>query len=269
MKKTGKDNYSFLAIFSKWARFFYLLFLKPKSENDDLSRREFIFNILFSSSIFALVILFIISLFRLFFTNESTRSRGFTPDMIFIVLLFFLVLFWFSRKGYFQAAAYIFLALYFVPVTYMLLKWGANIPQGLLMYVLLIVMSGILINARFAFFTTIFLCSVLGALSFLQINEIIKPNLYWKSESFKYVDFIAYATTFAVIAVVSWLSNREIEKSLERARHSEAELRQERDLLEVRVEERTRELKQAQMEKWPSFSNLPKSVGWLREFFTI
>jgi signal transduction histidine kinase len=55
--------------------------------------------------------------------------------------------------------------------------------------------------------------------------------------------------TLLVIAIVSWLSNREIEKSLRRARRSEAELREERDNLERKVEERTRELKRAQMEQ--------------------
>jgi signal transduction histidine kinase len=54
---------------------------------------------------------------------------------------------------------------------------------------------------------------------------------------------------FIGIAIVSWLSNREIEKSLKRARKSEAELKEERDTLEVRVKERTKELEKSQMEK--------------------
>jgi signal transduction histidine kinase len=49
--------------------------------------------------------------------------------------------------------------------------------------------------------------------------------------------------------VLSWLPNREIEKSLFRARKSERELKRERDNLEITVEERTQELRKTQFEK--------------------
>jgi two-component system C4-dicarboxylate transport sensor histidine kinase DctB len=57
------------------------------------------------------------------------------------------------------------------------------------------------------------------------------------------------AVIFLIIATVSWLSNREIEKSLARARKSEAELKEERDMLEVRVIERTAALRKVEAEK--------------------
>lgn len=49
--------------------------------------------------------------------------------------------------------------------------------------------------------------------------------------------------------VITWLSNRETEKSLNRARKSEKELQAERDNLEIKMEEKTKELKKVQMEK--------------------
>lgn len=48
---------------------------------------------------------------------------------------------------------------------------------------------------------------------------------------------------------MSWLSNREIERSLRRAHTSESLLRAERDSLEAMVEERTLQLKETQLEK--------------------
>ena len=62
-------------------------------------------------------------------------------------------------------------------------------------------------------------------------------------------DSIMLAIIFNIIATISWISNREIEKSLLRAKNSEAELKNERDLLEINVRERTKELQQAQIEK--------------------
>ena len=49
--------------------------------------------------------------------------------------------------------------------------------------------------------------------------------------------------------VIAWLSNREIEKSLKRARRSEAALKVERDALEITVEARTRQLREAQADQ--------------------
>jgi two-component system C4-dicarboxylate transport sensor histidine kinase DctB len=86
-------------------------------------------------------------------------------------------------------------------------------------------------------------------LTFFQVNLIVLPKLYWRDETLQLNDSFVAIVTLSIIAIVSWLSNREIEKSLRRARRSEADLKKERDSLEVKVEERTRELKQAQMEK--------------------
>jgi C4-dicarboxylate-specific signal transduction histidine kinase len=52
-----------------------------------------------------------------------------------------------------------------------------------------------------------------------------------------------------LIAGICWLSNREMERSLKRARFSELALLEERDMLEIKVEERTKELKDMQKDK--------------------
>jgi two-component system C4-dicarboxylate transport sensor histidine kinase DctB len=62
-------------------------------------------------------------------------------------------------------------------------------------------------------------------------------------------DIIVFGTLYLLIMTVSWLSNKEIEKSLTRARDSERALIEERDMLEIRVEERTNELRRIQLEE--------------------
>jgi signal transduction histidine kinase len=62
-------------------------------------------------------------------------------------------------------------------------------------------------------------------------------------------DVIVIAVTFFIIALVSWLSDREIRRSLARAIASEANLKKERDFLEIKVGERTHALKEAQLQK--------------------
>lgn len=56
--------------------------------------------------------------------------------------------------------------------------------------------------------------------------------------------------------IVAWLYDREIEHSLRRAKSSEQALKEERDLLEVKVVERTDELRRTQLEKVQQLNRL-------------
>jgi signal transduction histidine kinase len=88
-------------------------------------------------------------------------------------------------------------------------------------------------------------------LTFLQINHQIE----YKSWTIEPVwgSILIKSIIMSVIGLVSWLSNREIEKALKRAKKSELELKKERDGLEIEVQRRTEELKKAQLEKLTIF----------------
>jgi len=165
------------------------------------------------------------------------------------LLGFFCFLYRLSRTGKYKLAAYIFLLGYLFPICYSLYVWGADLPQATLTCILIIVMSGILINSKFAFVSSIVISLYIVVLTYLQTNSILQLKSYWRQELFDMGDSIVASVTFIIIATVSWLSNREIEKSLKRAHKSEAALKKERESLEIKVEERTKELKLAQMEK--------------------
>lgn len=190
-------------------------------------------------------IAFAINLIKEFLGVDNPISAGF----IFIILSFFVFLYFLSRKGFSRLSSYGLLTIFFLPVTYQVYIYGADIPSALLAYALIIIMSGVLINTRFAFISTVIISISLSIISYLQINNIVPPESYWKNEMVIVGDFIFFVLLFFIIATVSWLSNREIEKSLARARKSEADLKKERDSLEITVEERTKELKETQAEK--------------------
>jgi signal transduction histidine kinase len=61
--------------------------------------------------------------------------------------------------------------------------------------------------------------------------------------------FVFFSFTLTIIIAVFWLFNSEIRKALHRVQKSEGQLKKERDLLEVKVEERTKELRQLELEK--------------------
>lgn len=227
-------------------RFFYEKFIEPRSKGEDLKRREFIVNILLMSVVLLFGTGFVLVLYREIFASATST---FSPLDFFIVFLIFLALNFISRAGHFIFSAYVLIGTLFFLTIYAAYSWGIEVPSAQLFYVMLIVMSGVLISTRFLFVVTIICSLSTVVLAYLQRHNLIHPDLEWKMKLIKYTDTVGFIIIFLVIAVISWLSNRETEKSLARARRSEAALKKERDLLEIKVEERTKELKESQMEK--------------------
>lgn len=181
--------------------------------------------------------------------NPGSGHNFIHPGTIIAITLCIFLLYWFSIHGYSKLSAYILIAIFFGFAFLMGYTWGLEVTASLLIYTLVIVMSGILINTRFAFAITIVIAIVLIGLGHIQDVGIVIPDYQWRLDSWQLSDTIMTVIIFMIIATVSWLSNREIERTLIRAQHSEEALRIERDSLEVTVEERTRELKEAQLEK--------------------
>lgn len=132
---------------------------------------------------------------------------------------------------------------------FMSYKWGVDLVASLLFYALTIVMTGILLNKRYIFITSLTVGGVIIATAYLQATHKVTAERYWTSETWGIAETSAAVIIFFVIATITWLSNREIEKSILKLRRSEAELKDERDSLEIKVEQRTKELKEVQAEK--------------------
>lgn len=227
--------------------FLFEKLIKPRSQDEDSQRQEFILNILLLSSLVFVFVLLLMILYSCVVLDAPTR--GASPYIIFGLCLVFGCLLYLSRRGNFRVSAMTLVLLYSVPVAYALYTWGADLPQGILALALVIVMASVLIGTRFSLVLATVFVLVIFLLTHIQASGIHPVNLLWKNKPTTYVDAICVMVTLGMIAVVSWLSNREIERSLRRARASEAALREERDSLEVKVEERTRDIKQMQIEK--------------------
>lgn len=228
----------------------FLLLTAPLSKEKDDARREFILNVLLFGAILLSFVANIQNWIRLFFASATERSPYTSTSLeIFFVFLIFLFGYFLSRIGKFRVAAYGLLGLYLLGAMYTAYAWGANVPMALLLYALIIVMSGILIGSRFAFGMTGFIAFFLITLTYLQQTAMLTVNSSWRTKLPTLFDGIVYSITLLVIALVSWLFNREMERALKRVRLSENALRRQRDNLEVLVERRTKELRSAQAEK--------------------
>jgi signal transduction histidine kinase len=132
-------------------------------------------------------------------------------------------------------------------------QWGASLPATLLLTVLAIVIANALLGSTTGFITATIMIMIL---SILGIHESIYLNVPdWRYDEVTTTDIIAYSTMLIFISFIGWLSNKEIDASLDRARRSEKLLEVERDILEERVSERTQELVTSQKNKLESLEN--------------
>ncbi len=221
--------------------------ITPHSQNEDVARREYIFNILVLGLSALTFLAFVLTL--LSYLRQGDGYENVPPFALLIPIAILLSLYKLARKKFRDWIVWIFIGLYLVIATYSMYLYSYVLPQGLLIYVLVIIMSGILISARASLVMTLIVLVSLSILAYIQINGLTDPYADELNEPFKTDDLLVYIVIFAIIFSVSWLSNREIETSLKRARKSEKELRVERNSLEEKVKERTQALEKAQVEK--------------------
>ncbi len=268
------QSYKYLKIKKNFIKFLNILvnlffrLISPSSLNKESQRREYILNILLVSSIFLSLTAFIITFLFDFFVKTS--RDGNSSLTILCTLFFYVICLIFSKKGKAYIVSLVWLGFYFVLITKAVYTWGPDMPVALLIYALIVVMSGILLSSKTAILVTITTIFILNILTILNKQNIIFFRQSWKNHPVSIVDIIIFSVIFIIIAVVSWLFNRESEKALERARISESELEKERNLLEIKVQERTSELRKLQLEETTQlyrFAELGKMAsGFFHDF---
>ena len=217
-----------------------------KNKDNDKRGRELILLILLTSSIGGFIILNII---RLIDVLSNPNDRGLPIIYTLAILVFFLILFYLARRNLLKLSSSLLIFIYALPALYSFITWGADLPAALLMAILIITLSGILFGANLVLISTGLLVTFLLVITDLQTNGTIKVLSYWRQEPNEIADVISYAFFLSVIAIIVWLFCREINRALKRARKSEADLKIERDSLEVKVIERTTQIKLMETEK--------------------
>lgn len=230
--------------FAKW---FYQTFIEPKKELEDARRNEFVLNVVLVAGI---ILLFWGEIFIVRSTlvgNSPQHNVGlalFSGMLGANILALFL-----SRKGFIRLSAWIILSIFFLGTSYGAFRWGANLPAVLLGYAIVVVCSGILISSKASLVVTLASSCVIYALAILDTKGIYTPDFAWKKLDFGQMDATQYSIMLFMILTISWLSDSENRRLFKKAKQSEIALQQEKDLLEIKVEERTKEIRKIQSEK--------------------
>lgn len=212
----------------------------------DLPGRESALNTLYIGTLsVALVAFLVVSGNYLFLHMHQLAPRialiGFALGVI--------VALYIARRRSYALASYGLLAFYLTAATVAALLWGIENPIGVLLFALVIIFSGILLGARYSLYTLSLSLVIMAVIVALAMQGIIRPNTNWTTSYAGFYDVAIFAVILGNLTLVSWFFNRSMEKSLQRALRSEQALRRQKQLLEVKVEERTRQVQAAHVER--------------------
>lgn len=226
----------------------YTRFIKPVSKDSDQAEREVVLNYLLVGILGLSVIAFIVTLLAPIISHEPAYPGRLLNN--FITTAFIIGLYFTARyKHQHMAVAVLLTLLIALFGCFISVQWGILDPHSVLLLSLAVIMASILIGAQYSLYLVAGLIVVLAYLQHGQSTGSLHPDLSWMRQGPVPGDVIGFSAILSVIALVSWLFNRQMELSLKRAQRSEKALQRQRDLLEVKVEKRARQLEAAQLER--------------------
>lgn len=227
-------------------RSFFTLF--PATITDPYSRRKaFIVKIILIGSFivsFCTTILSYLSLVLYEPINEENPPH----IMVLITTLIFLILL-FAKKGNYQATSFGLILVFLIPTIYGLYTWTIYNVSSMLIISFLIILSGFMLGKTISLAFTIIVIVLVISITLFQQAIDSQAHAWMKQQTIDPIDGVVYGMLFSIISFVSWLSNHEIKNLQLRAHASELQLNKERDLLELKILQRTRDIERLEGDK--------------------
>lgn len=238
----------------------YLTAFKQQPDEDSKNRSLVFGWLLAGTLVVAVVVWLLLLLSYAVIGNNYVISRfiGCTFAVGFLVAIGLLA---YTAKQY-KLAAWLLIGTYAVIAWSILWQWGINTPFGILLFCLVIVLSGILVRAQYALYAAGVTFAVLVFTQLALTNGWHIPNDDWTGKASNFGDVFAYSIGFMMIAIVSWLYGRQMERSLNKATTAERALQAQKANLERIVQQRTADLEQTQIEEMEQMYRLTQ-VGSL------
>jgi signal transduction histidine kinase len=238
----------------------YRVFIAPRQQEQQARNREIVSNIVLAGTSVVMAAFFLLLLFS-FGVVGNTYILG-RVVVGGVALLYLGGTFWLSRTRHFRSAAYLLVFFYGLLASGMVLQWSINTPSGILMLGLFIVLASTLLGSRHALYAAAIACAVVMLSQIGFDAGFFKATHAWQEQGAGLGDAIGYCLIFIILAIVSWLFGRQVERSLARMLEAEAALQREKAMLKIRVRDRTLQLRKIQVEEMQQMYNFAE-IGQL------
>ncbi len=218
----------------------------PLRHRASVEPRSMVF-IIFISTLILAIFLFCLLLISFFVLgNDQVVVSIFVSG--FAVLYLCISGFLLNRLSH-AVTALMLIIFYVVVACVMVSAWSINVPAGILMLAFTIILAGVLLGVRWIIPITIGVTLLLVFLQFLTVIKVLHPDTSSLANDPDFGDVASYGTIFVVFALVMWLSQLRLEHALQRALDAEQAVEKEKRSLARRLAEKTRHLKEAQIEE--------------------
>ncbi len=127
-------------------------------------------------------------------------------------------------------------------------QWGVNNTFGIILMSLVVILSGILLRARFALWAAAAVSTlVIGIQASIQMGH--QPDGFGIVVPSSYGDAIGYSASFGIIGLICWLYGNQMERSLHKAERAEIILHAQKTNLEHIVKQRTAALEEKRLQE--------------------
>lgn len=166
-----------------------------------------------------------------------------------IAILYLSLDYYFLHKKHVKTANWMLIILYAGLAFATLLYWGLNSGIGIFAIGFVIILSGILLGSRSILPVAISVIFLLSLVQFIHSVGLIKPDLTSISEESSFLDVISYATILSIFALIAWISNSQMEKSLMRAYQAERAVKAQKGIIAKELEKESFRLRQVQLKE--------------------
>ncbi|MBD3279835.1 MAG: GHKL domain-containing protein [Candidatus Pacebacteria bacterium] len=238
------------------SRVFTSLFSFDHIKNQELRRRSYMLHVVLLGIALLSFLASICWLLRYFFGTSIVVD---TPLPFFTLVSFFLLallLMWLTKRGKRTLAVSILLLLFATIVLDLFLVWGLLSYQAVAICALLIVIIGVLLSSKMAWVSVSLLSIALLIVFTLRYYEVFPADNHWVNTPQNYADLAILILTYLVIALVSWLSNKETQQALTSSRNAiryrkqlADKLYKQKQNLTLLVKKKTQALKEHQLKQ--------------------
>lgn len=180
------------------------------------------------------------------------------------VVLYLLATWLVARKKHLRIVSWMLIILYSAVAFSTLLFWGINAAAGIFATSFVIILSGALLGSRAILPVSIVIAVQLFIIQVIHSNNIITPDISALTAHSSYFDIISYIMILGVFSLITWISDNQIEKTLERAKAAEATVRAQKDTLTHELEQesvRLREIQLKEIRQLYQFATLGQSTA--------
>lgn len=142
---------------------------------------------------------------------------------LFLIYLFFTLLSFLIKKGFIRLATFSSIALLLFALFKITLSLGVDFYIADIMYPLIILISAILVDAKFAIFVCLFIFLMFFLIFFLQSNQLVTIDFSWRTSTPAFSNLLIVSLAYVLTAFLTWLSFKEFETRIKKLKQSQLE----------------------------------------------